>query len=122
VPQWAVSIGAALILFGIAVTVASESGSGTSLIPTFIGLVLAGLGVIAGTWPRTRKQAMRAASVLALAAIVASVASAITRESDGWALGSQIVTAGLCLVFLVLAVMSFTAEQVDPNRASRSRR
>jgi hypothetical protein len=109
VPRWAIGIGFALIVVGVVVTIASGSNSATSLIPAYVGVVLAALGVLGLTGASTRKHAMHVAAAIAAIAVLASLGSAIGRESTGWALTAQIATIVLCGAFVALAAQSFRA-------------
>ncbi len=111
-PRWSIGIGAALIVVGILVTVLSGSGSATSLIPAFIGVILAGLGIIGLTGETARKHTMHIAAAVAALAVIGSLGSAIGRGSTGWALTSQILTIVLCGVLVVLAIQSFRAARI----------
>ncbi len=101
------SLGAALIVFGVIVTIASGSGSATSLIPAFIGVVFVVLGLVARAKPDLHHHLMHASAALALLAVVSSLGSAIGRGAEGWALFAQIGTIVLCAAYLVFAVQSF---------------
>jgi hypothetical protein len=107
VPIKTLSLGAALIIFGVFVTIASDSGSATSLIPAFIGLVFVALGLVARAKPDLNHHLMHASAAVALLAVVASLGSAVGRGSEGWALAAQVGTIVLCAGYLVLAVQSF---------------
>lgn len=107
-----IGLGAALIALGVVVSIMSDSGSVTSYIPSFIGIVFLILGVIAAVREDLRHHVMHAAAVIALIAIIGSVGSLISRwESEGgyWAEGSQIITVVLCAGFLMAAIGSFKA-------------
>ncbi len=110
-----ISLGAALIALGLIVTIASSSGSATSLIPTFIGIVFLALGLIARAKPDLNHHLMHGAAALALLAVVSSLGSAIGRGAEGWALFAQVATIVLCGGFLVLAVQSFRAARLARN-------
>jgi len=101
------SLGAALIAVGVIVTIASDSGSATSLIPAFIGVVFVVLGALARAKPDLNHHLMHASAALALIAVLGSLGSAIGRGAEGWALTAQIATIVLCAGYLVLAVQSF---------------
>lgn len=102
-----VSLGAALIVLGVIVTIASSSGSATSLIPAFIGVVFVALGLAARAKSDLNHHLMHASAALALIAVIASLGSAIGRGAEGWALFAQLGTIALCAAYLVLAVQSF---------------
>ncbi len=101
--------GAALIILGIVVTVLSDSGSVTSLIPAFIGIVFVAIGVVARAKPELNHHLMHAAAAVSLLAILGSLGSVIGRGSSGWALFAQLATIVIVGVFLQQAVMSFIA-------------
>ena len=101
--------GAALIVLGIVVTILSDSGSVTSLIPAFVGIVFVGIGVVARAKPELNHHLMHAAAAVSLLAILGSLGSVIGRGSSGWALFAQLATIVIVGVFLQQAVMSFIA-------------
>jgi hypothetical protein len=113
-PFFAIFIGDALLVLGIAAYVLTDMVSWTALIPAFFGLPIGvlGLGALRPTW---RKHAMHAAAVLALLGLLGSstgvpkVLSLIAGnevERPAAAI-SQGIMAVLCLVFVVAAVKSF---------------
>ena len=106
-----IGLGALLIALGVIVTFASDSGSVTSLIPAFIGLVFLILGVLAAAREDLRRHVIHAAAALALVAIIASLGSLISRwdSENYWAEFSQGVTIVACGLFLVAAIGSFKA-------------
>ena len=116
-PTKTLSLGAALIVFGVIVTIASSSGSATSLIPAFIGVVFVVLGLVARAKPDLNHHLMHASAALALLAVVSSLGSAIGRGAEGWALFAQIGTIVLCAAYLVFAVQSFRQARRARNTA-----
>lgn len=112
-----ISIGAALIVLGGFVTIASSSGSVTSLIPAFIGAVFVVLGLVARAQPDLNHHLMHASAALALVAILGSLGSAIGRGAEGWALFAQIATVVLCAGYLVFAVQSFRQARLARDAA-----
>ncbi len=110
-----ISLGAALIVLGVIVTIASSSGSATSLIPAFIGVVFVALGFVARAKPDLGHHLMHASAALALLAVVGSLGSAIGRGAEGWALFAQIGTIVLCAGYLVIAVQSFRQARLARN-------
>ena len=116
-PAKTLSLGAALIVFGVIVTIASSSGSATSLIPAFIGVVFVVLGLVARAKPDLNHHLMHASAALALLAVVSSLGSAIGRGAEGWALFAQIGTIVLCAAYLVFAVQSFRQARLARNTA-----
>jgi hypothetical protein len=109
VPTKTIGLGAALVALGVIVTIASGSGSATSLIPAFIGVVFLALGLAARTKPEWNHHLMHAAAAVALLAVVGSLGSAIGRGAEGWALFAQLATIALCAIYLFFAVQSFRA-------------
>ncbi len=107
-----ISLGAALIVLGLIVTIASDSGSVTSLIPAFIGIIFVILGLVARTKPDLNRHLMHGAAAVALLAVVSSLGSAIGRGAEGWALFAQVGTIVLCALYLVFAVQSFRAARL----------
>lgn len=104
--------GATLIVVGVFVSVVSDSGSVTALIPAFIGVVFVVLGAVGRAKPDLNRHLMHAAAALALLAILGSAGSAIGRGSTGWALFAQLATIVVAGVFLVLAIQSFRAARL----------
>ncbi|MEM9514696.1 MAG: hypothetical protein AAGA42_07520 [Actinomycetota bacterium] len=104
-----IGLGGALIVVGVGITIASSSGSATSLIPAFVGVVFVALGVAARAKPSLHHHLMHASAALALLAALGSVGSAIGRGSTGWALVAQLATIILCGGYVFLAVQSFRA-------------
>jgi hypothetical protein len=109
VPRNALAAGAALIVLGVAVTLLSSSDSFTSLIPAVVGVILAGLGLLARSRPAMAHHAMHAAAAVAAISVLASLGSLVGRGGTGSALFSQIATVVICAAFLWLAVQSFRA-------------
>lgn len=105
----AIIAGAVLVALGLAVTALSDSESFTSLIPAFIGVIIAGLGFVARARPGIAHHLMHAAAAVALLAVLGSLGSLVGRGSDGWALVAQLATVVVCGAFLALAVQSFRA-------------
>lgn len=101
--------GAALIVLGIFVTIVSDSGSVTSLIPAFVGVVFVIIGLVARAKPDLNHHLMHAAAAVSLIAILGSLGSVFGRGSTGWALFAQLATVVIVAVFLVQAVQSFIA-------------
>jgi hypothetical protein len=112
-----ISLGAALIVLGVIVTIASSSGSATSLIPAFIGIVFVALGLAARAKPDLNHHLMHASAALALVAVLGSLGSAIGRGAEGWALFAQIATIVLCAAYLFVAVQSFREARLARNAA-----
>lgn len=112
-----ISLGAALIVLGVIVTIASSSGSATSLIPAFIGIVFLVIGIVARAKPDLNHHLMHGAAALALIAILGSLGSAIGRGAEGWALFAQVATIALCAGYLFLAVQSFRQARLTRESA-----
>lgn len=111
--------GAVLVVVGIVATIASDSGSATSLIPAFIGAVFVALGLVGRAKPDLNHHMMHGAAGLALLAILGSLGSAIGRGSTGWALAAQLITVAVTGAFLFFAVQSFrAARQAREARAA----
>jgi hypothetical protein len=111
------SLGAALIVLGVIVTIASGSGSATSLIPAFIGVVFVVLGLVARAKPDLNHHMMHASAALALLAVLGSLGSAIGRGAEGWALFAQVATIVLCSAYLFVAVQSFRQARLNRSAA-----
>ena len=106
--------GAILIALGVIVTIVSDSGSVTSLIPAFLGIILLVLGLAASAKPSMSHHLMHLMAVVALLALLGSLGSLIGRGSTGWALFSQLVTIAVTGFLLVNAIQAFR------NRAQES--
>lgn len=116
VARLTIGVGLALILVGALVSILSDSGSFTSWIPAFIGVVLLVLGIIALVAESATKLVMHIAIAVAALAVLASLGSAIGRGSTGWALASQILTIVLCGTLVLFAIRSFlTARRSQPQ-------
>ena len=113
-PAKTIGLGALLIALGVVVTFLSDSGSATSMIPAFIGVLFVIIGAVASRRADLSKHLMHAAAALALLAILGSVGSLVGRwEGDfGWAQFSQVVTIVLAAGFIQQAVMSFKAARL----------
>ncbi|MEM7093499.1 MAG: hypothetical protein AAF567_10895 [Actinomycetota bacterium] len=111
-PTKAMIAGGILIALGVIVTLASDSGSATSLIPAFFGAVLVALGAAGRARPDLNHHLMHAAAALCLLAILGSLGSAIGRGSTGWALFAQLATVVIAAGFLYFAVQSFRAARI----------
>ena len=99
--------GIALVVLGVVVTIASDSGSVTSLILAFIGVVFVLIGFLARAKSDLHHHLMPGAAGLSVAAVLGSLGSGIGRGSSGWALFAQLATVVIAGVFLALAVQSF---------------
>lgn len=112
-----IGLGGALIVLGVIVTIASSSGSATSLIPAFVGVVFLALGLVARAKPDLNHHLMHASAAVALVAILGSLGSAIGRGAEGWALFAQVATIVLCAGYLWFAVQSFRAARLSRDAA-----
>ena len=112
-PNLAIGCGVLLILIGLAGYVygmMNDKASVTALIPAFIGIVLALLGVISGLKENLRKHLMHGAVVVALLGFIATagrLGSRIGELTLSAAVISQALTALVCLLFMILAIRSF---------------
>ncbi|MEL6890419.1 MAG: hypothetical protein AAFP84_02380, partial [Actinomycetota bacterium] len=73
--------GGVLVVVGVVVTLLSDSGSVTSLIPAFVGIVFVAIGFVARAKPDLNKHLMHVAAAVALLAILGSLGSAVGRGS-----------------------------------------
>jgi len=108
-----IGIGCVLIALGVGSYFGTGRASVTALIPAFIGLPLAILGVVALN-DGLRKHAMHAAAVIGLLGFLgaargfASLPDLLAGDAERpVAVYVQIGTSLVCLVFLVLCVRSF---------------
>ncbi|MFM9903896.1 MAG: hypothetical protein ACKVQJ_04910 [Pyrinomonadaceae bacterium] len=107
-------IGAAGYIYGMT----SEKASITALIPAFFGIVLLLLGVVAKSSENLRKHLMHAAVVIALLGFILPAGRLISKLSDltmSAAVASQIAMASVCLIFVILAVMSFASARKNKS-------
>ncbi|HBU40667.1 MAG TPA: hypothetical protein DEB59_09430, partial [Acidimicrobiaceae bacterium] len=107
--------GAILIALGVIVTIVSDSGSVTSLIPAFMGVILLALGLAASAKPSMSHHLMHLMAVVALLALLGSLGSLIGRGSTGWALFSQLVTIAVTGFLLVNAIQAFRNRAQESN-------
>ena len=117
--------GILLILIGIigyGYGYANGSASLTALIPSLLGLILAGLGAAARAKESLRKHLMHGALLVALLGFLATVSSFLKLPTlfDGTAqrpaaVVAQFATAVVCLAFLILGIRSFI--EARRNRA-----
>jgi len=117
-PFTSIVCGLLLILIGAAgyVTgVMNEKASVTALIPAFFGMVLLALGLISNTKESLRKHLMHVAIVVALLGFLATAGRLVMAGNftTSPAVLSQAAMAVICLVFVILAVRSFTAARKD---------
>ena len=114
----AILAGVVLIILGAVASIASDSSSFTSWIPSIVGLVLLGLGVAGRAKPDINHHLMHGAAAVALLALLGSLGSAIGRGATEWALFAQLGTAIVTGVFLVFAVQSFRSARSDRKQAA----
>jgi hypothetical protein len=113
--------GLALVVLGIVGFVGSGAESITALIPSFIGVVLAGLGFAAQDESR-RALTMHLAVLVALIGFLGSVMGVVdlpdllagNEVERPWAVAVQSIMAAALLVYLVLAIKSF----IDARKTS----
>lgn len=115
-------LGLTLIVLGVVVSIASSSGSVTSYIPAFIGVLFVGLGAAGALKPDLNHHMMHGAAMLGLLAIVGSVGSLVRAVIAGspsmWAVFAQIVTIVLCAGFMALAIQSFKQARLARQAAA----
>ena len=88
----------------------------TALIPAAFGFVLEILGFIAKSNESMRKHMMHAAVVVAFLGFIMTAGRLLMKIKEislGAAAISQLATAIVCLVFVILAVRSFVAARSD---------
>ena len=107
--------GAALIVVGVFGNIVSDTGSITTLIPAFIGVIFVALGVAGRAKPDLNHHLMHAAAALALLALISSAGSAIGRSSTGLALFTQLATV------IVMACLPGAGNSVLPGSPNRAR-
>jgi len=116
-PTTSIFFGILLILTGVAgyfYGMSAGTASVTALIPAFIGVILAVLGLAAGAKESLRKHLMHAAVVIALLGFIATASRVVMKMSEitmSAAVISQIVTAAICLGFVILGIKSFAASR-----------
>ena len=114
--------GVLLLLIGIIgyiYGVMSDKASVTALIPAFFGIVLVVLGFIARSKENLRKHLMHGAILVALLGFIATAGRLVMKLGEltySAAVVSQIATAVVCLLFVVLAIKSFA----DARRGKES--
>ncbi|MEO8648412.1 MAG: hypothetical protein ABI539_04520 [Acidobacteriota bacterium] len=113
-PSTSIACGTLLILIGILGYVngmMTEHASLTALIPAAFGIILVLLGVFARMRDRLRRHLMHAAVIIALVGFILTagrVISKIGELSYSAAVVSQVSMALVCLLFVVLAIKSFS--------------
>jgi hypothetical protein len=111
-----IGFGVGLIALGVVGYIGSGADSITALIPSFFGLVLAGLGWAARSTAR-RAAVMHVAVLLAVIGILGSIGGLLDLPDlvagddvdRPWAVAVQSIMALALLVYVVLAVRSFVA-------------
>jgi hypothetical protein len=104
----AIGIGILLDLVGVVGFVVTDMESWTALIPSILGTIMIVAGVLA-IQPRFLKHAMHTAALVALLGIFGTARSPLTLlggEAET-PVFFQAATFALCLLFMVLAVISF---------------
>jgi hypothetical protein len=107
----AIVIGVLLSILGVVIYALAEVKSPTALFPTYFGVALIILGVVARN-EKARKHAMHLAAVLGLIGAVGGVVMgilALVRERPATVWGGSLAMAALCGVFLFLCIKSFIA-------------
>jgi hypothetical protein len=130
-PKVAIIIGIILDTLGIVTYAGAAAGlfgaghaSPTALIPSVVGTLLLGCGILAGN-PAYLKHAMHAAAAIALLGFIGAIVRPIMQMAKGTfvfnvATFSQLVMAALCAVFVVLAIRSFKQVRRDRLAAASS--
>jgi len=107
----AIGFGVLLSILGGVIFALAEVKSPTALFPTYFGVALIILGVVAKN-EKARKHAMHFAALLGLVGLIGGVAMGIKalsgqRPATVW--GGSFAMAALCGAFLVLCIQSFIA-------------
>ena len=114
-PTTSIICGSLLILIGIVGYihgVMTDHKSITALIPAIFGILLVLFGAFSRMNEGLRKHLMHAAAVVALLGFLATAGRLLSKFSEltmSAAALSQIATALICLVFLIMAIRSFSA-------------
>src|SRR4051812_6466988 len=104
-PKIAIAFGIALTLLGVIFYFGTGMVSVTALIPAFVGVPLAILGVAArGAREGVRKHIMHLAAMLGLVGFVAPIARLASKGFGGATsvVAEQLLMAVLCIVFVAL--------------------
>lgn len=99
-------------LLGYCYGVTTGHASPTALIPAAFGIVMAILGIISKSNEGLRKHLMHAAVLIALVGFAMTAGRLLMKINElsvGAAFISQLATAIVCLIFVILAVRSFVA-------------
>jgi hypothetical protein len=111
-PKITIAVGVLLAIQGVGFYVATSSRSITALIPTFVGLPLLLLGILALS-DSARKHAMHVAAAVAMVGFLAALGRMASAGLSVSAAGSAVLIMALLTgVFLVLCIKSF----VDARR------
>ena len=116
----AIVFGVLLTLLGGGLFAVSESRSVTALIPSFFGIALIVLGVVARN-EKARMHAMHVAALLGLIGFAFPAYRVIaallgTNPINPVAIGGQIAMSALCGVFLALCAKSFIDARIEHKR------
>ena len=112
-PSTSITCGTLLILIGILGyinSVMTNHASFTALIPAAFGVLLVLLGVFARMNEGLRKHLMHAAVLIALIGFIATAGRLVSKLGEltySAAVVSQVSTALVCLLFVILAIKSF---------------
>lgn len=127
-PRLSVLVGVLLIVQGIIFwgLTGFEPARFTAAIPAFFGILIAGLGLVAGQVPAARMHVMHLNVLLALLGIAGGVVMftkglGSEERADGWLakLIDQGLLAVICAVYVVFCVRSFIAARAA-RRADQS--
>lgn len=108
-------------LFGYGYGLSTEHASPTALIPAAFGLVLLILGVISMMKDGIRKHLMHVAVLIALIGFVLTAGRLVWKIGEtslSAAFLSQLFTALICLVFVVLSINSFIAARKNRGQTT----
>lgn len=116
-------IGIILILLGVISYIVTGAASATALIPSFFGIVFAGLGILGTKKESMRKHSMHAALLLAILGLggsftglmnVFAVLGGAELERPAAAYG-QAIMALVCIFFIVAGIRSFIEARKKPK-------
>jgi hypothetical protein len=118
----AMSFGFLLTILGIVLFSLAGTKSLTALIPSYLGIALAILGLLARS-EKLRMHAMHVAALLGLVGLLGGVVMGIVglvheRPATVW--GGSLAMAALCPAFLVLCVRSFIAARRARKQSERA--